>query len=59
MGAGYAPAHKNLGMALVKLGQTNEAVAHLQEAFRLDPKPFAGKATIGVAGSGGAGMIFG
>jgi tetratricopeptide (TPR) repeat protein len=33
----YAPAHKNLGMALARLGRHEEAVSHLQEAIRLKP----------------------
>jgi tetratricopeptide (TPR) repeat protein len=30
-------AHANLGAALLKKGQTEEAVAHLQDALRINP----------------------
>jgi len=33
----FAPAHKNLGMALARLGWREEAVSNLQEAIRLKP----------------------
>jgi Flp pilus assembly protein TadD len=32
-----ALALKNLGMALLPLGKTNEAVSHFRKALRLDP----------------------
>jgi cytochrome c-type biogenesis protein CcmH/NrfG len=34
----YVKAHVNLGVALLKLGRAEEAVAQFDEALRLDPQ---------------------
>ncbi len=49
MRADLPPGHLNLGVALTKLGQTGEAIAHLRRALELQPGYFEAHCGLGNA----------
>src|SRR5207253_8631616 len=45
----FAPAHKNLGNALMQKGDVGEAISHYRQALELDPKYATAHVALGQA----------